>query len=316
MTAALLPPPLVPPARIGLIAPASPPRDAERLQAGIAALAGRGFEVVQARPSFPAHGYLCGTDAERLDELNAMLRRTDLGALFCVRGGYGVLRLLPHLDYEAARRHPKLLVGYSDITALHLALYAKAGWRGLSGLMVGADWEAPEANTERLFWTLARGGTPAPLLGPGGEALQPLRPGTAEGVLLGGTLSLLNRLLATPYLPPLDGAILYLEDVGEVPYRLDGLFAQLRLSGVLERLGGLVLGQFTETEPDNDRPTLSVDEVVADYVGRLAIPVAQGLVYGHIPVKNTMPVGVRARLTVTAGAARLDVLEPVVRPAP
>lgn len=303
--------PLRPGARIAVIAPASAPPDPARLDAGIRYLTARGYEVVTSRDHGTPYGYLSAPDEERLAELNGFLRRADVQALFCVRGGYGTPRLLPDLDYEAARRHPKLLVGYSDITALQLALFTKAGWRSLSGPMVAVEWPEPDLPSERLFWELAQGGTPSPLLGPGGEALQPMRLGTATGTLLGGNLALVARLVGTPYLPDLTGAILFLEDIGEVPYRIDGLLAQLKLAGILDRLGGLVLGAFTESAPPADRPSLSLDDVFTHYTCDLDCPVASGLVYGHFPIKNTLPVGVQARLTVTQDAARLDILEPV-----
>jgi muramoyltetrapeptide carboxypeptidase len=306
------PAPLHPGDTLAVVAPASAPREPARLQAGIDYLRRLGYRVEVGRADFAPHGYLCGPDAARASELNAFLRRDDVKALFCVRGGYGTLRLLPDLDYDAARRHPKLIVGYSDITALHLAFYHRAGLTGVSGPMVAVEWGAPDAASERLFWELAQGGTPGPLLGPGGEALVPVRPGTAEGVLLGGNLTLVARLLGTPYLPPLDGALLFVEEVGEEPYRIDGLLAQLRLAGVLDRLGGLILGGFTETEPRGSGPTLSLDAVFDDYVCGLSCPVARGLVYGHFPVKNALPVGVRARLSVSSDAATLSILEPVV----
>ncbi|GIV58357.1 MAG: peptidase S66 [Rhodothermaceae bacterium] len=298
---------------VGVVAPGSAPADDAALAAGIERLAAHGFRVEVAPNVRARHGYLAGPDSVRLAAFNTFLRRPDVKALFCARGGYGSLRLLPDLDYEAARRHPKLLVGYSDVTALHLALYHRAGWRGLSGPMVAVEWGHLDAASERLFFELARGHSPDPLLGPGGETLTPVRPGTAEGLLLGGNLAVLTRLIGTPYLPSLEGAILFLEDVGEAPYRLDGLLAHLRLAGLLDRLGGVVLGGFTECDPPPDRPSLSLEQVFDDYFGRVPYPVARGLVYGHFPVKNTVPVGVRARLTVTDHRATLGLLEPAVR---
>lgn len=283
-----------------------------RFQAGVEQLRERGYDVEVGRPSYSRRGYLSGSDAERLDELNAYLRRSDVKMLIAARGGYGSLRLLEGIDYDAARAHPKLVVGYSDITALHLALYEHAGLPGLSGPMVGVEWDQPEAASERLFWALARGDTPDPLLGPGGESLQPVREGTIDGVLLGGNLATIVRLLGTPYLPSLDGAILFVEDVGEEPYRIDAMFAQLHLSGLLDRLGGLVLGGFTDCEPADDLPSLSLNDIFDHYLSTAPYPVARGLVYGHFPVKNTVPVGVRGRLRVNSDSARLSVLEPVV----
>ncbi|MGB3542413.1 S66 peptidase family protein, partial [Rubrivirga sp.] len=214
-------------------------------------------------------------------------------------------------DYDAARANPKLIVGYSDITALHLALYAKAGLTGVSGPMVASDWaKGLDAETEDHFWAVAGGAHDYDLEGPGGEKLTALEDGIAEGVLLGGNLALVASLVGTPYLPDLEGAILFLEDVAEAPYRIDGMLARLRLAGVLEKLGGIVFGLFTDAEVKPGRPTLTVDQVLAHYARFVDGPVASGLVYGHVTRKATVPVGVRARLEV-GGTARLRVLEGV-----
>ena len=315
-----LPSPLVAGARVAVVAPSSAPRSDEAYRALLATLRARGLDARPGRDAFVPHGFLAGPDDARLAEFNAAVRDPDVDALVCVRGGYGALRLLDGIDYDAARHHPKLLVGYSDITALHLALYAKAGWRGLSGPMVAVEWaegtaNAHDAASEAMFWHLARGGVVDDVVGPQGERLSGIVAGEAEGVLLGGNLSLIAALVGTPYLPDLTGAILFVEEVGEEPYRLDGLLARLRLAGVLDRIGGLVVGAITDGVPTQTH-FLTQDEVIDHYTRRLGCPVATGLVYGHIPTKNTMPVGVRARLSVDAnGAARLALLEPVTEPA-
>lgn len=296
---------------VAVAAPASAPLDDARYRTGLAALRARGLRVETPRETFAEHGFLAGPDADRLGEFNALLRRDDLDAIFCVRGGYGTLRLLPALDYAAARALPKLVVGYSDITALHFALFAKAGLSGLSGPMIAPDWPDLDAASEAQFWRLAGGDAPVEIVGPGGEALQSVRSGRAEGVLLGGNLTMIAALIGTPFLPDLDGAILFLEEVGEPPYKIDRLFAQLRLAGVLENLGGLVLGAFTGAEPPPNRPSLSLNAVLDHYTSALPYPVARGLVYGHMPTKSTLPVGVRARLEVEGDAAALTVLDPV-----
>lgn len=306
------PPPLRPGDTVAVLAPASAPLDVSKLDAGVDYLRGLGYHVERGRRELRPHGYLSGTDEERLEELNRFLRRDDVRAIFCARGGYGTLRILPDVDYEAARRHPKLVVGYSDITALQCALLCRAGVPSLSGPMVAVEWAAMDAASETQFWQIARGTRVDALRGPAGEALGPMRSGAAEGVLVGGNLTMIARLIGTPYLPSLDGAILFLEEVGEQPYRLDGLFAQLRLSGILERLGGLVLGGFTEWEPDDDRPTLTPDEVFDAYLRDAPFPVATGLVYGHFPVKSAVPIGIRARLDVTDESAHLTLLDALV----
>ncbi|MEM1115495.1 MAG: LD-carboxypeptidase [Bacteroidota bacterium] len=307
-----LPRPLTPDSRVAVAAPASAALDARDTEAGLAALRAEGLRIEAAHATEPV-GYLAGTDAARADALNALLRRDDLDAVVCLRGGYGLLRILDRIDVDAARAHPKLIVGYSDVTALHLALYAEAGLPGLSGPMVASDWSKgldPEVVAD--FWRVAGGASGYAVRGPGGERLVPMQAGEAEGVLLGGNLALTAALLGTPYLPDLDGAILFLEDVGEPPYRIDGLLARLRLAGVLGRLGGLVFGMFTGAEVPKGRPTLSVDEVLRHYAPFVGGPVASGLVYGHVARKNTLPVGVRAHLAVGA-EAELTVLEPVAR---
>ena len=305
----LLPAPLTRSSRVAVVAPASAALDPADTRAGLQALRARGLEVDVFEPD--PFGYLAGPDEHRARALNQALA-SDADAVVCLRGGYGVLRILDRVDYDAARAAPKLVVGYSDVTALHLALYAKAGLTGVSGPMVASDWsKGLDAETEAHFWKIAGGAHDYDLEGPGGEPLVGLEDGAAEGVLLGGNLALVSALVGTPYLPDLEGAILFLEDVAEAPYRIDGMLARLRLAGVLEKLGGLVLGLFTDADVEPGRPTLTVDEVLAHYAPFVGGPVASGLVYGHVARKATVPVGVRARLEVGGGAARLRVLEPV-----
>lgn len=297
-----LPPPLTPHSRIAVAAPSSAVLDRADAEAGLEALRQRGLDVEIGRSLAPRMGYLSGPDETRAAEMNVLFARDDIDAIVCVRGGYGALRILDALDYDALAAHPKLIVGYSDITALHLAAWARAGVPGLSAAMVAPDWPSLDAASEQQFWDLAGGAHPWEVTGPGGEALVPLRVGEAEGPLLGGNLSLIAALLGTPYLPDLTGAILFVEDVGEPPYRIDGLLARLRLAGVLERLGGLVIGAFTGAETASDRPSLTIDEVIGHYAGFVNGPVARGLVYGHFARKTPLPVGVTARLRVGAEA--------------
>ena len=306
-----LPRPLRPDGRVAVAAPSSAAPDPDAAAAGLDALRQRGLHVEVPRPVPAPYGFLAGPDADRIGELNALLARPDLDAIVCLRGGTGALRLLPHLDYAAARAHPKLVVGYSDITALLLALYAKAGVPGLHGPMVAPDWHRLDAASEAQFWALAGGDAPVSLQGPDREQLRSVRTGRAEGVLLGGNLTLVAALCGTPYLPDLTGAILFLEEVGEPPYRIDRLMGQLHLAGVLGAIGGLVYGGFTEADVPPGKPSLSLDEVLAFWASKVDGPVASGLVYGHFARKSTIPVGVRSRLRVENGGADLTVLEPV-----
>lgn len=297
---------------IAVVAPASLPADLSTIDKGLANLRKRGYRIEVSRDTFRHHGYLSGPDELRADELNQYLRRPDIEMIIAVRGGYGSLRILDKLDYDAARQHPKLLVGYSDITALQLALLARAGVPSISGPMVAIEWHDPDPQSEAVFWDLVRSASPGQIIGPQGEQLQGARDGTVRGTLIGGNLSLIARLVGTPFLPDLDGAILFLEEIGEEPYRIDGLFAQLRLSGILDRIGGLVIGGFTEWKPKHDRPIIPLEEVLSHYIAELDCPVATGLQYGHFPSKNAMPIGVEARLSVAGDDAELAILEPVI----
>ena len=296
---------------IGVASPASAVKDASTFEGGISYLNSIGLRVKTGRTLFASEGYLSGDDATRAFEFNTFLRDPEIGAIFCARGGYGTLRILPLLDYDAARSSPKLIVGYSDITALQLAMFTETGLSSISGPMVSTEWFDIDPESERLFLELAQGHIPAPLLGPHGTPLRGLRGGQVTGVLLGGNLSILCRLIGTSYMPSLEGAILFIEDVGETPHRIDGMLAQLKLAGIWDLLGGLVIGMFTKEDSPDHTPT-SIQKVFLDYCVQAPFPVATGLIYGHIPTKNALPIGVNARLEVSGSQASLSILEPVV----
>ncbi len=237
--------------------------------------------------------------------LNRAMRDPASKAIMATRGGYGAMRILDRLDYPAARGQPKLLIGFSDITALHLALYRHAGAKGISGPLV-TDFAKAGPRAQARFLALVRGEVPPPLDVPGA-----MRTGLAEGPLLAGNLAVLVRLVGTPFLPALEGAILVVEEVHEAPYRIDALFAQLRLAGLLQRLGGLVLGAFTGWEPRNRPPTRTPADIFADYFGDAPYPVATGLHYGHFPSRLPLGIGARVRLEVTTKRGTLTMLEPI-----
>lgn len=238
-----------------------------------------------------------------------MMRDSDSDALICVRGGYGVLRILDQIDFSLLAQRPKLVVGYSDITALQLALFKHTGLISISGPMIAVEWSDPHGVNCRHFMDLVGPDyTPGPL-----DQAQPqttLIAGEAEGLLLGGNLSLLTRMLGTRHMPDLSGAILFLEEIGETPYRVDGLLAHLQLAGVLDQLAGVVLGGFTDADIAAGKSSLTMEQVFEDYFGDLGIPVANGLRYGHFPDKVAVPIGVRAHLTANPdGRATLSLLE-------
>jgi muramoyltetrapeptide carboxypeptidase len=293
---------------IGIISPASAPSVQEKIDKGVSYLEKLGYRVRVGRHVMAQHGYLAGTDDLRAEDLNAMFRDPAVKAIFAVRGGYGTPRLLHMVDYRAVRRNPKILVGYSDLTALQLALYRKTGLITFSGPMVGVEmWNAIDPFTEEHFWRVV---TSPKIIGilknPEEEPVSLYNRGKASGLLIGGNLSLLMSLLATPYLPNLRDAILLLEDVDEAPHRVDRMFAQLHHAGITRDIAGLVLGKFTDCVPsDPTNPHLTTDRVLEDALRRIGCPVLTNFQYGHIAKKLTVPIGVKAVLDTRVGALKI-----------
>jgi muramoyltetrapeptide carboxypeptidase len=298
--------------RVGVAAPSSAPRDKDAVDRGAALLRARGLDLHFVRHQFPESGYLAGPDKDRADELNALLRDPTIRMILCARGGYGSLRLLDRIDYDAARRNSPVVVGYSDITAIQLALFAKSAIPSVSGPMVAVEWGSKDGIdelTDESFWRLLSDQPFGEVASTPYAPLRGVRNGVAEGTLLGGNLSVLTRLIGTPYLPDFTGAVLFLEDVGESPYRIDGMLAQLRHSGILNAVAGVLLGEFTESDDERDKPTLTREEVLGDYFGDLSCPVVASLPYGHVERKASIPIGIRARVEVEGESAAVTITE-------
>jgi muramoyltetrapeptide carboxypeptidase len=299
---------------IGIVSPASTPSAQEKVDKGVCYLEGLGYRVKIGRNVMAQYGYLAGTDKERAADLNDMLRDPAVKAVFALRGGYGTPRILDLIDYRAARRDPKILVGYSDITGLQLALLRKAGLVTFSGPMVAVEmWNNIDPFTEEHFWRIITSASRVGgLRNPDDEPLRAYNKGRASGILVGGNFSLLASLMGTPYLPNLRKTILVLEDVDEAPHRIDRMFAQLRHAGVLKNIAGLVLGKFTDCVPsDPSKPHLTIEQVLQEAVAAVGCPVLTNLQYGHIAKKLTIPFGVRATLDTRTGS--LNVSEGAVR---
>lgn len=304
----LKPPRLRPGDTIAVVCPAGPVVPIERIAAGVSRLESRGYRVKVGRNVAGRHGHLAGTDAARLDDLNGFLRDPDVRMILAARGGYGTPRLLEGVDYAAVRRDPKWVAGYSDITALQMALLAKTGLVTVSGPMAAVEFAAgPDPFTEDHFWRLVTGDPSAwEIRNPPGRPTVALRSGSAEGVLLGGCLSLVAALVGTPYLPDTGDALLVLEDIHEHWHRVDRMLMQLRLAGRLGGLAGLVLGQFTNcraAEPGD--PGLGLAEIAGEVAAGTAFPIVAGFDYGHEARKVSLPWGVRARLDADDGSLRL-----------
>jgi len=294
--------------KVAVVAPAGP-FDRAAFDAGLAVLAGR-YQPVFDAGLFAVHHYLAGDDARRLAELQKALRDETVRAIFAARGGYGSARLLPKL--ALAGLPPKLVVGFSDLTALHQALGA-AGWASIHGPVVTQLGKQPPESVERLFELLESAAPAAGLTG-----ATPLVPGVVEGPLLGGNLSVLTRLIGTPYLPPFAGAVLLLEDVGERPYRLDRMWTHLAMAGVFQQVRGIALGEFNKCEEPAQVPGNAVAElpassreVLLSLARETGLPCASGFRIGHGAVNLAVPLGCRVRLDATAG--KLEFLEAAVR---
>jgi len=297
------PSPLSPGAPIAVIAPASAPRDLATYEKGLARLK-ETYDVRAAWSSGAERGHLAAPDADRVAALHQAVEDPELRAILCVRGGYGCLRLLPRIDWALAREHPTLLVGYSDVTALHLAFYAKADWTGLSGPVV-TEWAEADAATLDSFRAWSLGETPA-FVDDFDASLKSLSPGIATGPLIGGNLAVLTRLVGTRFAPDFEGALLVLEEVAEAPYRVDRMLAHLKIAGVLDAVAGIVLGHFTPGDLDASKPRLSLDEVFEDYFADRPYPVVKGLPYGHRLPRCTLPMGVPVRLDATDMNATIE----------
>jgi muramoyltetrapeptide carboxypeptidase len=293
---------------IGVISPASPPSAQEKIDKGVSYLEHLGYRIRIGRHVMAQHGYLAGTDELRAEDLNEMFRDPKVKAVFALRGGYGTPRLLHMVDYNAVRRNPKILVGYSDLTALQLALYRKTGLITFSGPMVGVEmWDAIDPFTEEHFWrVITSSRTIGSLKNPEEEPVSLYNGGKASGRLIGGNFSLLMSLLATPYLPDLRDAVLFLEDVDEAPHRVDRMFAQLYHARITKNIAGLVLGKFTDCVPsDPSKPHLTIDQVLEDALRRISSPILTNFQYGHIAKKLTVPLGVKAVLDTRAGSLKI-----------
>jgi muramoyltetrapeptide carboxypeptidase len=285
---------------VAVIAPASG-FDRAAFDAGLALVDAR-YESVYGPGIFERQRYLAGSDGRRLDELNAALADPEVRALFCARGGYGATRLLGRLRAADPSAAAKLLIGFSDITALHLWMQAH-GRISIHGPVLTQLGRLPQATCERLFGLLESSAPAAALRG-----AATYMGGVAEGPLLGGNLSVFSRMLGTPFMPAIDGAVLLLEDQGERPYRLDRMWTHLQLAGVFDRVRGIVLGTFTGCEePDAAYGSADVLRELAEATG---LPCAAGFPIGHGDVNEPVPLGAAVRLD--ADSATLTFLQAAV----
>jgi muramoyltetrapeptide carboxypeptidase len=303
-----------------MVAPSAAPNEPERVRFAIETVESLGFKVKPGAHLYDRDGYLAGSDAARAADLNAMFADDDVDAIWCVRGGYGASRILPALDYALMQRRPKALIGYSDITALHMAIHRHAGlvtFHGPVAFRAFTPYTLDEV--KRVLWTAetpTRLGAPPPFERREGRVdwenrVATLVGGKARGRLLGGNLCLMSHLCGTPYFPDLRGAVLFLEDVEEAYYRIDRMLTQLWLSGALAGVAAVAFGKFTNCDPSPYfLQNRALEDILAERCRALGVPAISGLMVGHVEDQTTLPIGCLAELDADAGT--LTLLEPGV----
>lgn len=302
-----------------IVSPASPPADPENFDRAEAALHALGFKAQLAAHARKRSGFLAGSDRERAADIMRAFTDPAVKAIFCMRGGHGATRLLTLLDYAIIRRHPKIFVGYSDITALHCALQTQADLVTFHGPMMNADFvthKFQKFTREGLFRTLMHPAAPGGICrGYKARTVSVLRGGEASGELIGGNLSMLCTLIGTPWQPSFSRKILFFEDVNEAPYRIDRMLTHMLNAGLLQKVAGIAVGLNHQCEDPvaskRREPRQRLEDVLRERLLPLKVPVVSGLPFGHVAQNATIPVGARATLdgrvgdlVITTGAVR------------
>ena len=289
---------------IRAVAPASSEGNSAALNIGLDKLRELGFNVTLGKcvGRLRTRGYLAATDKERAEELNEAFRENTVNAVFCVTGGYGTLRILPYIDYEMIKAHPKVFLGFSDITTLHVALNQKSGLVTFHGPMIASEMGSEFTDyTEKWLLRAVQENTPlGELTNPvDGPLLKTINEGEAKGKLIGGNLSLIAHGLGTPYEIDTKGKILLIEDTDEPPYRVDRYLTHLWLANKLQDAAGIVIGEFTGYQVTSNEPSLTLWDVLRDRIEETRKPALYGLCFGHGKHHLTLPIGVEARLDAT-----------------
>ena len=316
------PPALNPGNTLGIVSPASPAPDPKNIDRAAANLEKLGFKIKFARNVRKRHGFLAGTDRERAGDLMHMFTDRNVHGIICVRGGYGAARLLPLLDYKAIRANAKVFVGYSDITALHCAFLKKANLVSFHGPMLNSDFsndEMPKFSLQSFLHAVQQT-KEYPKSGRGiskgyqCDTIKVLRRGIARGQLIGGNLSIICTMIGTPWQPVFKGRILFLEDLGEQPYRVDRMLTHLLNCGLLQQVAGIAIGVNKDCEDPRANKggeyRQSLEEVFRERLLPLEVPVIIGLPFGHVPLNATLPVG--ANVLLDGNRGDLATLRPAV----
>ena len=294
---------------VGLIVPASPPPDPKAVDRAVEALERYGFKPKPGKHVRERHGFLAGDDRDRAADIMEMFADKQVKAIICLRGGYGSARLLGRLDYEVIRRNVKIFSGFSDITSLHCAFAKKVGMISIHAPMLNGGLQAkdlPEFTRASFFRTVMEAAPSGSIVsGLEKKSVSIVCSGVAEGTLIGGNLSVLCAAIGTPFEPSFKDKILFFEDIGEQPYRLDRMLTHLLNAGILKQLAGVAVGINRDCEDTKDSKRDEYRQTAADVMKErlsdLAVPVLTGLPFGHVALNATIPVGTRARLDADNG---------------
>lgn len=302
---------------LGLVSPANATFEREPLRLAIESLEALGFKVKPGEFVAARRGPFAGTDAQRAADVNAMFADDGVAGILAMTGGSGCNRIVDKLDYELIRRKPKFFGGFSDLTSLVNAIHRQTGLVTFHSPVAASEWNDFSVQSFKAVAMNAEAAVlrnpvvaPADDLVAREERITTIRPGRAQGPLIGGNLTVLSSLAGSAYFPDCRGAILFLEDLNEAIYRIDRMLSTLRLAGALSHLAGVVLGRFTKCDPGEGYGSLTLDEVFDDYFLPLGVPVYRGAAIGHIKRKLTVPVGALAEMDADLGVIRL--LQPAV----
>lgn len=296
---------------IGLITPAGVLDDEESIIIAREIFETLGFKVKEGKHIRSRYGNLAGTDQERITDIHDMFADKAVKAIVCVRGGSGTSRLLDRLDYKMIAQNPKILLGYSDITALILALYAKTGLVAFHGAVGISTWTKKLADAFNAQFVANK---PAVFENPKSKGdnivqtkdrIATISPGTVDGVLLGGNMTVLTGLCGSSYLPDFKEKILFIEEVDEDMERVDRMFCQLKNAGILAMIKGFIFGKCTNCKPSGGYGSVTLDQLFNDYIKPLKVPAYSGAVIGHIAEQFILPVGAKVRMDASQGTITL-----------
>ncbi|MDZ8238835.1 MAG: LD-carboxypeptidase [Nostoc sp. ChiQUE01a] len=287
---------------VGLIAPAGIV-DAKEIEAAEKSISQLGLKVKQGKHILDRYGYLAGRDGDRADDVNSMFSDRSIKGIIAMRGGWGCNRILPLLNYSLIRSYPKILIGYSDITTLLLAINARSRLITFHGPVATSTWNQ---FTVDYFKRILFNGEAVTMQNSNTKEVrvETIAPGKARGKLIGGNLSVLSAMVGSPYLPSWNKSILFIEEIGEDVYRVDRMLTQLKTAGILNQIAGLIFGQCTNCSL-GDEPSFTLIQVLQDHILPLGIPAWYGSMIGHIKDKFTLPIGTEVEIDADAGRIRM-----------